>query len=133
METITKRVEPEHDLTLFIVVGKLTTDELVKTIRDFYESSITLNVIWDLTKSDLSHARTQDVELVAALSADYADKRSSGKTAIVGPDDLTYGLARMYELNKGSTDLPFETQAFRSIDDAYDWILSDWSLQNQPH
>ena len=125
MGAITRRVEPEHDLTLFIVVGTLTTDELVKTIRDFYESSITLNVIWDLTKSELGHARAQDVELIAALSADYADRRSSGKTAIVGPDDLTYGLARMYELNKDRTDLPFETQSFRSIDDAYNWILSD--------
>lgn len=125
METITKRVEPEHDLTLFFVVGKLTANKLVKTIRDFYESSITLNVIWDLTKSDLTQANTQDVELVAALSADYANLRPSGKTAIVGPDDLTFGLARMYELNKNSNDLPFDTRSFRSIDDAYSWILSD--------
>lgn len=125
MKVITKRLEPEHDLTLFFAVGRLTADELVKTIRDFYENSITLNVIWDLTKSDLSDVNVRDVELVAALSVDYANLRPSGKTAVVGSDDLTFGLARMYELNKNSTDLAFETQSFRSIQDAYDWILSD--------
>ncbi len=125
MKTITKRVEPENNLTLFFVVGKLTTDELVKSIRDFYASSITLNVIWDLTKSDLSQISAQDVQHVAALSADYKDSRPSGKTAVVGSDDLTFGLARMYELNKNSTDLAFETKSFRSIEEAYDWILSD--------
>ena len=125
METITKRVEPENDLTLFVVVGKLTRDELVRTIHDFYESSITLNVIWDLTRCDLSQASTKDVEQVAFLSADYADTRRSGKTAVVGSDDLTFGLARMYELNKNLSNLAFETQSFRTIEEAYNWILSD--------
>jgi ABC-type transporter Mla MlaB component len=125
MKTISKRVEPENDLTLFFVVGKLTTDELVKAIRDFYDGSITKNVIWDLSRSDLSQISAKDVHQVAALSAEYANRRPSGKTAIIGPDDLTFGLARMYELNKKSLDLPFETQSFRSIDDAYGWILSD--------
>lgn len=125
MKTIIKRLEPENDLTLFIVVGELTTGELTNTIREFYDGSITRNVIWDLERSDLSQINSQDVHQVAALSVDYANRRPSGKTAIVGPDDLTFGLARMYELNKNSSDLPFETQSFRSIDDAYAWILSD--------
>ncbi len=125
MKTITKRVDPENDLTLFVVVGRLTKDELAKTIRDFYESSITLNVIWDLTQCDLSQASTKDVEQIAYMSVDYADKRPSGKTAVVGSDDLTFGLARMYELNKNLTDLAFETQSFRTIEEAYNWILSD--------
>jgi hypothetical protein len=43
----------------------------------------------------------------------------------VGSDDLTFGLLRMYELTKKMTELQFETQTFRDIDEAYNWLLTD--------
>ncbi len=64
------------------------------------------------------------MENIVNLSVRYAEKRSSGKTAIVGSDDLTFGLSRMYELTKEMTELPFETQTFRDIGKAYKWLLS---------
>ena len=125
MKKIIKKIDSENDMTVFTVIGKVTTNELVAAISDFYENSVTSNILWDLIKSDLSEIRSSDVELITNLSVKYAEKRSSGKTAIVGSDDLTFGLSRMYEITKEIVKLPFETQAFRDIDKAFKWLLSD--------
>ena len=125
MKKIIKKIDSENDMTVFTVIGKVTANELVAAISDFYENDVTSNILWDLTKGDLSEIRSSDVELIANLSVKYAEKRSSGKTAIVGSDDLAFGLSRMYEITKELVKLPFETQAFRDIDKAFKWLLSD--------
>jgi hypothetical protein len=125
MKKIIKKSDSENDMTVFTVIGKVTANELVAAISDFYENSVTSNILWDLTKSDLSEIRSSDVELITNLSVKYAEKRSSGKTAIVGSDDLTFGISRMYEMTKEIAKLPFETKAFRDIDKAFKWLLSD--------
>ena len=125
MKKIIKKIDSENDMTVFTVIGKVTANELVAAISDFYENSVTSNILWDLTKSDLSEISSSDVELITNLSVKYAEKRPSGKTAIVGSDDLTFGISRMYEMTKEIVKLPFETQAFRDIDKAFKWLLSD--------
>ena len=125
MKKIIKKIDSENDLTIFTVIGKVTVNELVAAISDFYENAVTSNVLWDLNKSDLSEIRPSDVEMIVNLSVKYAKKTFSGKSAIVGSDDLTYGLSRMYEIAAENAKLPFETQTFRDIDKAYKWLLSD--------
>ena len=125
MKKIIKKIDSENDMTVFTVIGKVTANELVAAISDFHENSVTSNILWDLTKSDLSEIRSSDVELIVNLSVKYAEKRSSGKTAIVGSDDLTFGISRMYEMTKEIAKLTFETKAFRDIDKAFKWLLSD--------
>jgi hypothetical protein len=122
MAHITKKIDPENDLTVFTTTGKVSAGELVVAIRDFYENAVTSNVFWDFSGSDLSEIRVSDVTRIANLSAEYLDKRTSGKTAIVGPDDLSYGLVRMYKTIKDFNDLPFSTKAFRNVDEAYEWL-----------
>jgi len=124
MAKIIKRTDSENDMTVFTVIGKVTAKELVTAITDFYETSVTSNVLWDLTESDVSEISSIDVKAIADLSFKYAKKRSSGKTAIVGNEDLTFGLSRMYEMTKEAFELPFETRTFRDIDEARNWLLS---------
>ena len=125
MRKITKKIIPENDLTIFTVVGKVAANEIVAAIHDFYENDVTANILWDLSKSDLSESISADVERIADLSVQYAGKRPTGKTAIVGSDDFTFGISRMYEITKEIAKLPFKTQAFRDIEAAYEWLLSD--------
>ena len=125
MKKIIKKIDSKNRLTVFTVIGKVTANEFIAAISDFYNSPVTTNVLWDFTKSDLREISSADVENIVNLSVKYAKKRSSGKTAIVGSDDLTFGLLRMYELTKEMTELPFETQTFRDIGKAYIWLLSD--------
>ncbi|MCP3875060.1 MAG: hypothetical protein GY699_18150 [Desulfobacteraceae bacterium] len=124
MKKIIIKTEPENDLTIFTVIGKVEKNDIKDAICDFYENSVTANVLWDLSKSDLSEIKSSDVKRIADLSNVYADKRPFGKTAIVSSDDLIFGLSRMYELNKDEDNLPFKTRTFRDIDKAYKWLLS---------
>ncbi len=122
MTQISKIIDTPNDLTVFEVAGKVVAGEIVDAIREFYEDDATSNVIWDFSGGDLLEIRASDVELIASLSAEYAYKRSTGKTAIVGPDDLSYGLLRMYETIKDFNELPFSTKTFRNIEKAYEWL-----------
>ena len=122
---IIKEVHPENDLTVFIVIGRVTAKEIVAAIHDFYKNAVTSNILWDLNKSDLRESISADVERIADLSVEYAAKRPAGKTALVGSDDFTFGISRMYEMTKETSKLPFQTQAFRDIQAAYQWLLSD--------
>ncbi len=124
MKKIVIKTEPENDLTIFKVIGKVEKIDIKDAICDFYESSVTANVLWDLSKSDLSEIKSSDVKRIADLSIVYADKRPFGKTAIVSSDDFIFGLSRMYELNKDENNLPFKTRTFHDIDKAYKWLLS---------
>ncbi len=124
MKKIIIKTEPENDLTIFTVIGKVGKNDIKDAICDFYESSVTANVLWDLSKSDLSEIKSSDVKRIADLSVVYADKRPFGKTAIVSSGDLIFGLSRMYELNKNEDNLPFKTRTFRDIDKAYKWLFS---------
>ena len=124
MKRIITKLDSDNDLTVFTVIGKVTADEIAGAVRDFYESNVTSNVLWDLIQSDLSEFSSSDVESIVGLSFKYAEQRCTGKTAIVGSDDLTFGLSRMYEIDKEYYDLPFETQTFRDIDEAYKWLQS---------
>jgi len=125
MSEIIKRIDSENDMTVFTVIGKVTAMELVAAITDFYETSITSNVLWDLTKSNVSEISSADVKVIADLSFKFAERRPSGKTAIVGYEDFTFGLSRMYEMTKGISELPFETRVFRDMDQARNWLLSE--------
>lgn len=125
MAKIIKRIDSEKDMTVFTVIGKVSVKEIVAAITDFYETSITSNVLWDLTESNVSEISSTEVKAIADLSFKYAEKRSSGKTAIVGNEDLTFGLSRMYEMTKEAFELPFETRTFRDIDKARTWLLGE--------
>jgi hypothetical protein len=50
--------------------------------------------------------------------------RTGGKTAIVAPADITFGLIRMYEFVTDVQDLAFETRTFRSATEADEWLLN---------
>jgi hypothetical protein len=130
MTHITKKIDSENGLTVFTVTGAVSAAEIIEAIRDFYEGTVTSNVIWDFSGSDLFKITAADVKHIANLSANYADRRPSGKTAIVGSDALTYGLLRMYEMIKEFDDLPFFTETFRNADEALKW-LTGTSLEDE--
>ena len=66
-----------------------------------------------------------DFRDLVQLSAQTDSRATTAKLAIVAPDDLSFGLARMYEtyreLNPRSTKL---VAVFRSRDEALKWIAA---------
>jgi len=122
MGNILKKVDSRGALTVYTVVGKVTADEVSRAIQNFYDGNITLNVLWDLLKSDLSGLSSSDIHSVVLSPRKCADLRTAGKTAIVASADITYGISQMYALETEMQNLPFETRTFRTREKAFEWL-----------
>ena len=72
--------------------------------------------LWDFTHG--ANLTGQDIEKVAAHAR--IKKMQSGKVAIVAPQDLTFGLFRMYEVHRKEERI--QLSVFRSIKEAREWL-----------
>ena len=127
MADVKIHVESESDLTVFTIVGEVTADDVRDTIHKFYGGRVTLNVLWDLSQGDVRKLSADDVYSIANTRRIYAEMRKGGKTAIVAPTDIAFGLTRMYEFMTDIQDYSFKTQAFRTTQEAYRWLLEEES------
>ena len=125
MADIKIQVESESDLTIFTVIGAVTAGDARDAIQKFYGGRMTLNVLWDLSQSDVSKLSSDDVYSIAHTPRKYAEMRKGGKTAIVAPTDIAFGLTRMYEFMTEIQNYSFKTQAFRTTREAHRWLLEE--------
>ncbi len=122
MAHIIATVEKEKELTTYVVKGRLTADELIKKVEEFYTGNPTRLVLWLLEDADSSGIMPEDIERVIILAKKYSGSRKNGKTAIVGPKDIDYGMGRMYQAYADIEDLPYEYRIFRSFKEAMGWL-----------
>ena len=122
---IEKRIEPEKSLTVLTVTGVVSADEFNRAIKEFYEKGpVTRKVLCDLTDSILDHVRSEDILNISRTPRQYPEPRIGGKTAIVAPSDLAFGLARMYEFTSDPAEVPFVIRVFRTKDEAMKWLAA---------
>ena len=124
MGRIDIKLDSEKDLTIITVIGNPGLEEYLKVTKKFYEKEVTKYALIDMSESDVSSVSPTDIQTVAFTPPEYSKKRAGGKTAIVAPKDITFGLSRMYETMKEMQNLPFPTMAFRTQEEAYDWLFS---------
>ena len=122
MATIKTTFHPNKDLTTFKVTGKLKPDAIYDCLAAYFEGSVTLRTLWDITEATVPSVTADEICSLAKYVRNLSDARIGGKTAIISNDDLGYGMSRMlgtlYELEH----IPFEIQVFRNLDEAMDWI-----------
>lgn len=117
-------IEKEHDLTVFKCSGTLTGSEILDTMKSFYEGSPTNNILWDTSESILKDTSVENVGQVLSISQKFESSRHRGKTAIVAPRNYTYGMSRMLQINADTKKLQVRIRAFRTIEEAREWLLS---------
>ena len=110
------------DLTIIKAVGKMKPDDFHEWTARYYAGTVTLHSLWDLTQADLSDISTDDIRYDALQTKYLAIRRKGGKTAIVAGNAFEYGLSRMLETFYDLQEMPFDVQAFRTIDHARDWL-----------
>ena len=86
--------------------------------------------IWDLRLARVK-ATVADIEDIVALGRDGVSRRGAGRTAIVAPSDLEFGLARMLEA--AAETLPAKVHVFRSYDDGWRWLLDSVPTEEHPN
>ncbi len=122
MAQIQTTTDKDRDTTLLVVTGTVTSEDVIRGLRDFYATTCTSKALWDFSGSNLQDARLEQLAAVLAAAKAYAHLRRGGKTALVVPSDLGFGLARMYESMAELKNHPVEHGVFRSRAEALAWL-----------
>ena len=81
------------------------------------------DVIWDLRNATLAGFSNEEILRIRDIVRDSKTVRKPGKSALVFPDDVDFGLGRMYEAQ--AQDLYIKTRVFRTMEEALHWIEED--------
>jgi hypothetical protein len=123
-----------HDERLVIVVhvGAVSNDEFFSFYKAIYEDTRfdkSFNLLIDLRQTESSVRSTVALtKLADFMRTQFLGTTARPKVAVVAPKDISFGLARMYEVFSG--DVPWEFVVFRAIDTALGWIGLSENVMN---
>ncbi|MCB1692433.1 MAG: hypothetical protein KDI19_06675 [Pseudomonadales bacterium] len=112
-------------LATHTVHGRIVRDEMYGVLEDSFVQHSTRLMLWDLSDAQATHIKPEMLQRFVARSSKLGADRTEGKTAIVAPNDLTFGLARMSGTYTEMEEAPYEMRVFRKFDDALAWLLED--------
>ena len=81
-----------------------------------------LPTVFDLSSTELGHLTPKSISSIHTINARYATRRGQACVALVAPDDLRFGVARMIEALGTSENL--RMQVFRDFDAAVHWAVT---------
>lgn len=122
MAIIETTSDAQKDLTLHSIKGEATRDELIRIIENYQSEKPLRYVIWDFSEADVSNLSDEDLRSILAVGKKLAEYRKGGKTALVVPHDLSFGLGRMYESLTDFESFWVGNRAFRSMEEAEEWL-----------
>ena len=135
--TIESHVRPEHNMAIFVHTGRVPDDEFLAFYKSFFESDAfkpPMNLLVDLRETNSSSRSPEALLRFAELvEAKLADITASTKVAVVAPKDLSFGLARMYEVLSDSVHWNFVV--FRAMDAVLAWLglPEDLTIRRSQH
>jgi hypothetical protein len=124
----------DERLVVIIHVGVVPDDEFLASYEglfgdDRYDK--TFNLLVDLRRADSAVRSQQALRQFADFAqGQYTDADETTKVAVVAPKDVSFGLARMYEVF--SHNVPWEFVVFRSADAALAWLGMAENLLDEP-
>ena len=125
--TVNNQIDLENNLIVRTISGELTLPDILAAFNDSLtdeDFSKDMNVIWNFNDADISVGTTDEILEIIDYIKNSMDKRGSDyKIALVAPEELSFGLSRMFA-SYGS-ELPLSIGVHRSIDDAYGWIKTE--------
>jgi hypothetical protein len=122
MSAIITRIDPATDLTVHTIEGPITNHDIIHTFEEYFHGETTSAMVWDFSAAEFNGCRDEDVQSIAVAANKQTAFRSGGKTALVLPGDLQFGLGRMFETFAELENDCVQVQSFRSMDDAMAWI-----------
>ncbi len=125
--SITSKIDPSKQFSTFVVTGKISSNEIVDTVKSFYKNQPSNNVLWDFRYADLEALLFSDELENITTSLTKLDWKliRVGKTAIVASTDLWFSLARMYSKFVEIKDVSHIIRVFRFMDEAIKWLGSE--------
>jgi len=122
MGNIDTQIDTQKDLTIQIVTGEITAQEIIAAIESYYQGVATRLILWDISQASLKKIRSEEVAQVAKLTQKYSRLRERGKTALLFSSELGFGLGRMYDINQDVERSELTHMSFRNRDEALAWL-----------
>lgn len=120
--SITININNDKQVSTFTVMGEISYEDVIATLKEFWQDKPTLNVLWDFRKGSMVQLSSADLEKIIDFVKVHAKKRAGGKSAFAVSKDLDYGLSRMLEAFASGEKIPLQTAIFRSFEEAMEWI-----------
>ena len=117
--------DADRNLTTHVVMGSVSEKEMHGVLEDFYDGQPTALVLWDMSQAELAHVTAEMLQKFVRRAAKLGVHRRGGRTAVIAPEDLQFGLGRMSETFAEIESTPYSYCVFRSRQDAMHWLTSD--------
>jgi len=121
---ITFTSDQSSQLTVFMTDGRIRLADVKVALEKFYGSQPTQNIIWDLSRADLSEASLEEVEELAKFVKELAHSREGGRNAIITSEPFAFSLGKMYQLFAELARQTSQTRIFRTWTEAEEWLNS---------
>ncbi len=116
------RTYVDKNLTIFAVIGEVTCQELMTTLKTFYTDSPTLDILWDVRQGTVSKLSYNDIRIVVESVVEFTKKSRRRKTAIVISRDVDYGIGRIFGTFAEIKEVSLTVRVFREYDEAMTWL-----------
>ena len=113
----------ELQLTIVTVKGDASAAEISKTILTHNNAQLTRLILWGLSQATLETLTSADIQSFVRTTKKFIEKRAGGKTAVVVPTDLGFGMARIYDSFQEVTQSIVSHMTFRDKASALKWLL----------
>lgn len=123
MAEIKTSIDSQLDLTVHVVIGDLTTKEILDKLEIYYQGSPTKRIIWDLSKATWASITSDDLRRTVTVAKKYS--RKGGKTAWVFSKDVDFGIGRMLEVFGEFEKYDYVFSSFRNMEEAKKWLDLD--------
>ena len=118
---ITTEVDNDKQLTIHTVTGDMTFEEFIATLKQFWEGSQAMNILWDVRKWTTSLS-SEEIKTIINYIKPHSIKRPKAKTALVVSRDLDSVISRMINALGRIKELTYQIDTFRSYEDAMWWL-----------
>jgi len=120
---ITRQTSKSKNLTTIMATGEITVAEIFEIVKSFKSQPPAKNILWDFSEANPTDSfNDTDMKRIASLAKSNLGSRPNCKTAFVATDNLQFGLTRMYMTYLEFQDITHETQVFRTLDKANQWL-----------
>ena len=121
--TIHIEKDAKRNLTVFTVIGRASTREIIEALSSAMSKDATKKVLWDFSKANGKMTKMMGAELKKLIETAHT-YHNPRRTAVVATDPVIYGLSRMAEAQVEQ----YEIEAFcvfKSLLDAFVWLEND--------
>jgi len=115
---------PEKGLTIFTIEGNASKSDMLQIITGLEKNQVTRDIIWDASYGTVEDIDKNELRKIAQFLKKGHGMREGGRTALVGPDDLNFGIGRMFQAYTEADNLAVEYKTFRTMDAAKAWLES---------